>query len=149
MLAHGTPLPQLGESLLDIVRDESWLPRMDGLALDAFLHNCDRGVECDVINELREVLADIGAGALPDPDRELLGTLLKRLYPHELRPSEIWNHLHEADKSRPPLGRYFRFWRSFLLEASSDTHVAELLDTLSARLDALRPSLWRAIASQI
>ena len=141
VLAHGTPLLQLGESLLDIVRDESWLPHMDELALDAFLNNCDRGVECDVIGELREVLADIESGMLPDSDREMLGTLLKTLYPHELRPAEIWNYLHEADKSPPLLGRYFRFWRSFLLEMSSETHVVELLDTLSTRLDALRPSL--------
>ena len=141
VLAHGTPLLQLGESLLDIVRDESWLPHMDELALDAFLNNCDRGVECDVIGELREVLADIESGMLPDSDREMLGTLLKTLYPHELRPAEIWNYLHEADKSPPLLGRYFRFWHSFLLEMSSETHVVELLDTLSTRLDALRPSL--------
>ena len=101
VLAHGTPLPQLGATLLDIVRDESWLPHMDELALDAFLHNCHRGVECDGTGELREVLADIRAGTLADPDRQKLGILLKHLYPHELCPSEIWNHLHEAEKSSP------------------------------------------------
>ena len=141
VLAHGTPLPQFGETLLDIVRDQSWLPYMNELALDAFLHNCDRGVECDVTGELQEMLVDIRAGTLPDPGRKMFGTLLKHLYPHDLRSSEIWNYLDEADKSPPPLGRYSRFWRTSLLEMSSDTHVAELLDTLSVRFDALRMAL--------
>ena len=141
VLAHGTPLPQFGETLLDIVRDESWLPYMNELALDAFLHNCDRGVECDVTGELQEMLVDIRAGALPDPDREMLGTLLQHLYPHELCPSDIWNYLHEAEKSPPTLGRYFRFWRTSLLEVSSAAQVAELLDTLSVQFDALGTSL--------
>ena len=141
VLACGTPLPRLGEVLLDIVRDESRLPHMEELALDAFVNICNRGVECDVTSELREVLADIRSGTLRDPDREMLGTLLKHLYPHELRPSEIWSYLQEADKSPPLLGRYFRFWRSSLLEMSSVTQVAELLDTLSVRFHALCTSL--------
>ena len=141
VLAHGTPLPQFGETLLDIVRDQSWLPYMNELALDAFLHNCDRGVECDVTGELQEMLVDIRAGALPDPDREMLGTLLQHLYPHELCPSDIWNYLHEAEKSPPTLGRYFRFWRTSLLEVSSAAQVAELLDMLSVQFDALGTSL--------
>ena len=141
VLAHGTPLPQLGETLLDIVRDESWLPHMDELALDAFLHNCDHVVEFDVTGELREVLADIRAGTLPDPDREMLGSLLTHLYPGTLGPSEVWSYLYEADKSPSLFGGYFRFWRSSLLEKSSDAQVAELLDTLSVRSEELRPAL--------
>ena len=141
VLAHATPIPRLGEVFLAIVRDQSRLAYMKELALDAFLNICNRGVECDVTAEFREALVDIRSGTLPDPDRQMLGTLLKHLYPHELRPSEIWNHLHEAEKSPPLLGRYFRFWRSSLLEMSSDAQVAELLDTLSVRFDALRPSL--------
>ena len=141
VLAHGTPLPRLGKVLVDIVRDESWLPYMNELALDAFLHNCDRGVECDVTGKLREVLADVRAGTVPDSDREMLGTLLAHLYPDTLPPSEIWNYLYEADKSPPLFGGYFRFWKSSLPESSSDIQVAKLLDTLSARLGELRPAL--------
>ena len=141
VLACATPLPRLGEVLFDILRDESWLPYMNELALDAFLHNCDRGVECNFTGELREVLADVRAGTVPDPDREMLGTLLAHLYPDTLPPSEIWNYLYEADKSPPLFGGYFRFWKSSLPESSSDIQVAELLDTLSARLDELRPAL--------
>ena len=141
VLACATPLPRLGEVLLDILRDESWLPYMNELALDAFLHNCDRGVECNFTGELREVLADVRAGTVPDPDREMLGTLLAHLYPDTLPPSEIWNYLYEADKSPPLFGGYFRFWKLSLPESSSDIQVAKLLDTLSARLGELRPAL--------
>ena len=141
VLEHGAPLPGLGQVLLDMIRDESRLSHMKELALDAFLHNCHRGVESDVTGQLYGILADIRAVALPDPDRQMLGTLLKHLYPLELRPSEIWNYLYEAHKSPPLFGGYFQFWNSSLLESSSDILVAELLDTLSARLDELRPAL--------
>ena len=104
VLACGTPLPRLREVLLDIIRDESWLPYMNELALDAYLHNCTRGVECNFTGELREILADVRAGTLPDSDREMLGTLLTHLYPETLPPSEIWNYLYEADKSPPLFG---------------------------------------------
>ena len=141
VLACGMPLRRLREVLLDIIRDESRLPYMNELALDAYLHNCNRGVECNFTGELREILADVRAGTLPDSDREMLGTLLTRLYPETLPPSEIWNYLYEADKSSLLFGGYFRFWKSSLLESSSDIQVAEVLDTLSARLGEVRPAL--------
>ena len=141
VLEHGTPLPGLEQVLLDIIRDESRLPYMNELALDAYLHNCNRGVECNFTGELRGILADVRAGTLPDSDREMLGTLLTHLYPDTLPPSEIWNYLYEADKSPPLFGGYFRFWKSSLLESSSDIQIAKLLDTLAARIDELRPAL--------
>ena len=141
VLEHGTPLPGLEQVLLDIIRDESWLSHMKELALDAFLHNCHCGVECDVTGQLCEILADIRTGTLLEPRREMLGTLLTHLYPETLPPSEIWNYLYEANKSPPLFGGYFHFWTSSLLESSSDIQVAELLDTLSARLGELRPAL--------
>lgn len=141
VLEHAAPLPNLASALLGIVRDGSWPPRIKELALDAFLHHRGRGVESGIGAELGDLLTDIRSGVIPDPDREMFGTLLMRLFPDEVPPSEIWNYLVEADKSPPLFGRYFRFWRSCLTEGASEVQVAELLDALAPRLDSLRPAL--------
>jgi len=140
VLEHAAPLPNLANALLGIVRDGSWPSRVKELALDAFLHHCDRGAESGIGGELGDLLADIRSGIIPDPDREMFGILLMRLFPDEVPPSEIWDYLVEADKGPPLFGRYFRFWRSCLTEGASDVHVAELLDALAPRLDSLRPA---------
>ena len=141
VLEHAAPLPNLANALLGIVRDGSWPPRIKELALDAFLHHRGRGVESGIGAELGNLLADIRSGVIPDPDREMFGTLLMRLFPDEVPPSEIWNYLVEASKSPPLFGRYFRFWRSCLIKGASEVQVAELLDALAPRLELLRPAL--------
>lgn len=140
VIEHAAPLPNLANALLGIVRDGSWPPRVKELALDSFLHHRGREVENGIDAELGDLLADIQSGVIPDPDREMFGTLLMRLFPDEVPPSEIWNYLVEADKSPPLFGRYFRFWRACLTEGASEVQVAELLDALAPRLDSLRPA---------
>ena len=64
---------------------------------------------------------------LPDPDDQLLGTLLSHLYPNAIAPSQVWRYA--LSRNRPVLGgRFWRFWQSTLEERSSNQHVVELLD---------------------
>ena len=78
---------------------------------------------------LKGLLADIRTGRLTDPESELLGTLLTKLYPRDLPAVEVWDYLSESDG--PNLtSPSFRFWSSGLLEQSSDKDVSELLDRL-------------------
>ena len=81
VLEHGTPLPNLANALLDIVRDGSWAPCMKELALRTFLHQVDRGAKRSAGSVLADLLEEIQSGSLPDPDREMLGSLLAHLYP--------------------------------------------------------------------
>ena len=135
LLRGGTPLPGLSRILLDIVRDDTWSPGINTLALNAFIH-CGQ----DKTSKLKALLADIQNGSVSDPDNELLGTLLYHLYPRELPPTEVWNYLSE--KRNPDLiGKHCRFWDTGLIEKSSDEQVAELLDNLQQRLPGLRPAL--------
>ncbi len=138
VLRGGTPLPSLSEIMLDIVRDYSWWPRVTEPALDAFIHNSADDPES--ISKLRQLLEEIRAGRVADPDHELLGTLLAHLYPREVQPSEVWDYLSEEGDTRL-VGRYLVFWDRDLLKRSSDGEVAELLDHMRERLPGLRPAL--------
>ena len=138
VLRGGTPLPSLSEIMLDIVRDYSWWPRVTEPALDAFIHNSADDPES--ISKLRQLLEEIRAGRVADPDHELLGTLLAHLYPREVQPSEVWDYLGKQGDTRL-IGRYQIFWDRSLLRRSSDGQVAELLDYLQERLPGLQSAL--------
>ena len=138
VLTKGEPLPSLSELLLKIVRDDTSWPHINTLALDAFIRNCPDSP--DKTGKLKALLADIHTGRISDPDNELFGVLLIKLYPQEVPPSEVWNCLSE--KGNPEFfGRYWRFWDTELTEKSSDEQVAELLDYLQQRLPVLQPAL--------
>ena len=149
ILAHGSRLSSLSWTLLEIVGDDTWLPDVNTAALDAFIHNCQN--ERGRTTELKKLLGDVHAGRVPDPDDDLLGTLLTELYPSELSPSDAWVYLSEPS-NRMRFGRYYLFWRT-LAERSSDSHVAEHLDALVVRLEAAGPALqnpgWRDLPARL
>ena len=140
VLKQGNPLPDLSQTLLDIVRDKSRWPWITKVALDAFICNSTEGL--DTRSQLNELLNDIYAGRVLDPDNELLGTLLTRLYPEEVGPSQVWDYLAAGAHSEL-VGQYFRFWNKTIVERSKDEDVSVLLDSLQVLLPALRPALER------
>ena len=138
ILEDGPPLPGLSDPLLDMVRDNTRPPRVNALALDAFLHTCPEGQEKTAT--LKRLLADIQAGHVDDFEDELIGSLLTQLYPRDLPASEIWDYLSES-KSPNLTGGSFWFWRHGLLEQSSDEDVDELLDRLLCPPSGVRHAL--------
>ena len=139
-LIHGSPIPALAKSLMGIARDDRRWPRARLLALDAFIRHQDVDAATD---ELRTLLADVHAGTVSDPDDDLLGTLLSALYPASLSASDIARHLREAEAPGgwAYYGRYFLFWKDEVLECSTSDQLAELLDALVDRFEALLPEL--------
>ena len=138
LLWQGPPQTSLAPPVLKVVRDESWPPRVRSFALDGFLHATGGGE--GHTTELKELLAGIHAGTIPDPDNEMRGALLPRLYPQEVPPSSIWDYVTE--RGNPLLiGHYWSFWEHQLLSQSSDQDVAELLDHLSERRAEVLPAL--------
>ncbi|MDE0206238.1 MAG: hypothetical protein OXP66_09460, partial [Candidatus Tectomicrobia bacterium] len=136
VLGQGEPMPGLAGIMLDIVRDETRLPRVNGSALEAFMHNCtDNGHRTE---QLRKLLNDIEANELPDPEGRLLGMLIRALYPDEMTPAEVWSHFSKQMNAEP-IGRLSWLWD--IVDESSDREVAELLDVLHQRLAELRPVL--------
>ena len=135
ILRHGPPPTRLCPVLLKVVYDDSRWPRVVSAALDAFIHTSTEVT--DGSDQLRQLLVDVEHGLISDPDNELLGRLLTRLYPQEIPPSEIWRYL--TTRGNPDLiGAYFVFWERRLLEQSSDEDVATLLDSLSSLMPDLR-----------
>ena len=138
ILAHGSRLPSLSSTLLDIARDSTWRPDVNTAAFDAFLHNHPNGQEKTIA--LRRLLADVRARRVQDPDDDLLGILLTELYPDELSPSDVWEYF-SLPSNRMRLGAYYYFWGRTVARRCSDAHVAEHLDALAARLAAVGPVL--------
>ncbi len=138
LLWEGSPPASLAPHLLSMVRDESWSPRVRTSALDAFLA-VPAGGE-DRVAELGDILAEVHAGTIPDPDDEMRGALLTRLYPQQVLPTSVWDYLTEPGNPQF-IGRFDRFWHLDLLGQSSDSDVAVLLDQLAERQSDVRPAL--------
>ena len=82
-------------------------------------------------------MADIRDECLHDPDHEMLGLLLASLYPQEIPPSDIWEHLHTR-RNPDLIGAYHLFWARGICQRSSYEDMVELLDQLYERMPALR-----------
>lgn len=141
ILGHGTSLPGLWPILLEIVRDDSWWPRVAHSALRAFIDNSEGSEPIpDRDDQLLQLLQDIDDGSVSDPNGELLGMLLNVLYPEHVTPSEIWNYLTET-VPKSSLDENWLFWKVCLPEKSTDNDIMELLDELYSRLPDIRSVL--------
>ena len=137
ILCHSSRPANFAEILLGIVRDDTWWPSVNISALNAFIHlEDDNNKTC----ELKTLLKEIQNGSVSDPDHELLGILLSQLYPRQLSPIEVWDHLIETRETNLA-GMYWWFWEHELHERSSDEEIVELLDALQQRLPDLRSAL--------
>ena len=132
-----THLDEDCENLLKIIHDRSWKSnvRCEALrAIDVLLINSrDRGIR------LRSLIKDLDANRLSDHGNELRGTILTLLYPGELRPAELWDHL-ATDNSTYRYGAYLRFWDT-LVERSQRKQIEELLVSLCDRASEVMPKL--------
>lgn len=137
-LRDGEPLPALAPKLLHIVRDPSWLPGVQCAALDVLIAYRKRDVvQTDVLLGL---LGDFEAGNLVDPDDDLLGILLKALYPGNIPASRALKHLRSP--RRGILSEQFvHFWARHVPAESTNAQRAELLDAIAADFGSFRAVL--------
>ena len=136
ILADGKPLRALSPILRDIIDDSTWKPGVRCGALDVLVayHNTGH-LDSDV---LLTILADVTAGEIDDPVDELLGILLKALYPRVLRTTDIMQHLRRPkDVSRA--GEYAEFWTRHLPSNSTRAQIADVLDRIASTFDDYRP----------
>ncbi|MCY4616615.1 MAG: hypothetical protein OXC71_09535 [Chloroflexi bacterium] len=138
LLGSGPRRSHLIPTLLAMVRDATWPPEVGELALDAMLHATVEGD--DLTGDLADVLDEIVDGSIADPNRQMRGALLLRLYPRRLGPDKVWAYL-SSDGNANFIGRYERFWAQHLVAESSDSDVAELLDRLPEHLAEAVPAL--------
>ncbi len=145
LLGQGPRRRDLIPTLLAVVRDATWPPEVSELALDAMLHATEGD---DRSSDLVRLLEEVREGSIADPDHEMRGALLSRLYPQTLGPKKVWEYLAEGGNSHL-IGSYWRFWRLHLLSESSDGDIAELLDRLSQHLPEARAALESQRADSI
>ena len=134
-LGDGEPLSALVAEVVHIVRDPSWLLGVRCAALDILIAYRKRNVvQTDVLLGL---LGDIEAGKLDDPDDDLLGILLKALYPRNIPVARALKHLRSSK-----LGifseQFAVFWTRHVPAESTDAQRAELLDAIAADFGSFR-----------
>lgn len=139
-LSLGQPMPAFADRLMEVARDGTRWYEVTRYALDAFIHNCID--EKRRRAELRRLAEDIRSGVVGDPHRELLGTLLGRMYPEEITPEQVWDYL--LDQPEQLVGRYDGFWLRGLTKAEHSGRLPALLAALRARL----PDYWSALGSR-
>ena len=128
-LYHGSPVPGLERLLMDTVRDGRLWAQVRGLALGAFIRQYG-GSGRTARRQLRQLLQDIEAGTVSDPNHDLLGVLLSHLYPKEVSPTEVLRYLHEPDDPMW-VGEYRYFWHDDMVRNTTDDAVlGKLLDAL-------------------
>ncbi len=144
-LAVGEPMPDFSELLLGIVRERDRWRDIRLYALDAYFPNSVEDPSRDP--SLRRLLADLRDGSVPDGERELLGTLLDRLFPEVIPPTELWDYL--LPQPVQLVGRYDGFWLFGLTDARRRKFLPEVVEALGPRLPELRPALTDRILEDL
>ena len=135
MLADGDPLPALSNVLENTVRDPTWNQGVRCSALDALTVYCERSHLKP--KTLMKMVAEIDEGLLDDPQDELLGILLKALYPNTLTIVEVQKYLR-APKLVTMTGEYADFWTEHVPRKSTPEQLADLLDCIAERFAEYR-----------
>ena len=125
-LQHGEKLPALLVPLEAIVRDASYSEGNRVTALQAWLVLAGAGHL-----QAKVLLADIGSGAIADPDDRMLGHLLLAMYPVPLDAAQVMQHF----KLRPQIqhfGVYESFWSAEVITRTPEDQRGTLADRLVA-----------------
>ena len=136
MLADGEALPALSDVVEKTVRDPMWSQGVRCAALDVLTGYCAQGRLAP--GTLVGMLAEIDNGSLEDPQDELLGILLKDLYPKVLSIAEVQRYLRKP-KFVETTGEYTKFWTEHVPRESTPDQLAELLDGIAQRFTEYRP----------
>ena len=136
ILADGEPLSALSDVLEDTVHDPTWNQGVRCAALDVLTGYCAQGRLGS--ETLVRMVAEIGIGSLDDPQDDLLGILLKALYPNVLSIAEVQRYLRKP-KLVSVTGEYADFWTKHVPEESTPEQLADLLDGIAERFEQYRP----------
>lgn len=126
-LTAGQIVPGMEPVLLDVAQDASRWGGIRRYALRTYLKKYLESPDA-----AKAMLVAISNGGVIDSDDELLGTLLRHLYPKYLTVEQALDHLHKPKDGRLS-GNYQWFWRKEFLDATTNDRLPDLLDALSKR----------------
>ncbi|MDA8098923.1 MAG: hypothetical protein M0042_04795 [Nitrospiraceae bacterium] len=122
-IRYGTPLPRLGDLLLNVVRDKTRRDYLRVNGLRAFIHACP-----DRMKDLEQLLNDINNGRVKDDDNGLLGNLLHTLYPLVIGVPQIVDYLIPEHSNI--YSDYNRFLDTYLVKKTDLQQIPVLLDAV-------------------
>lgn len=134
-IRYGERLSALVDPLEAIARDSSYRTVIRKNAMQALMH-----VIPNDHSKLLKLAEDIRAGVVEDRDDKILGTVLGKLYPHIISPTQIFDYLHPP-KNRNLIDSYFTFWSYELPEAAAKDDLPLLLD----KLVQIRPAMQNVL----
>ena len=130
VLKRGRPVPETTETLLRVVEDHTWWPRV---RFEAF--RVLEGLPSSDLNRqeiLVGLLRRVDSGEVADSDDRLRGLLLRDLYPGVVGPEKILDYLR-CPKAPNHLGTYHAFWTQLIAKQSTSAQLAVLTDCLADR----------------
>ena len=133
-LEHGDAMPALSVVLERVVRDKSYWPSLRKDALQILVAYTKVDGDWPVLTQL---LTDVFGGVVEDSEDELLGVLLRALYPAHIEPKDVW-HYYRHPKADHLLGSYQYFWHILGHTAHPPEDISALLDGLVAKGSLLR-----------
>ncbi len=126
VVSENTAFKSMLEDFYEVLTDDTLPADVRVRALENWIYNADDGFS------RRQLLLAVASGEIADPDDELLGALLERLYPCTVGPEEIFQYLHRP-KASSYYGRYRNFWACTLCQRSKSTDFPVLMDALASR----------------
>ncbi len=130
-IEYGSPMPGLQQLLVTIVRNDKNWGGVRRYALQALLAHA---ANLDVCMNLLEALR---CGEVPDPDREMLGSILDAYYPRHITPAQILSYFLPQKSSRV-IGCYRYFWSYHLVKRTPPESLQDLvLQTMSMNCNDL------------
>ena len=122
-IEQGQGLSDLIPDLQAVVLDRSFASGTRLAALDAWLAQPELDMKL-----ARTFLDEIKQGRIADPDDEMAGRLLDKLYPEVVTPREIAGYFH-APKVESLFGQYQDFWRRRFVERTPSDKFREVMET--------------------
>ena len=133
-LAHAPELWAADMDLQITIRDASWGEDVRLTALKALLARGRRDPAWTPA--LMELLDELRDGRVEDRERELLGVMLRDLYPTRIAPDQIWDYLLPEEPSL--IGMYHAFWQIEFVKKTGD-RAPQAVDALVRRDAAWLP----------
>ena len=119
---HGEALPNLSDALAALIRSPEAREENRRRALNILIRFNDEQI-------LQAILQDVHRNIIIDSEDDLLGMLLKHLYPERVAPSELFDYL-PSPKAPDYISGCGFFWNIALEKKSDDDQVRQLLDAL-------------------
>ncbi|MDL1988978.1 MAG: hypothetical protein LWX08_15310 [Deltaproteobacteria bacterium] len=121
-IAGGSKLPEIGDALLDFIRNPDKLNHLKSTAIDAFATACPERK-----TDLVTLLDEVHAGDVSDKDQYLRGSLLRILYPTVIGPDRVVDYLIKP--SGNVIGWYHMFVSHTIFEITDKDALRILVQT--------------------